>query len=47
MVVVGSLTAVVRAKIAEVPPGAPDPLVFLTIPLGDMLVFATWLTGWV
>ena len=41
MVVVGTMTAIVRAKIAEVPPGAPSPLVFLTIPLGDMLVFAS------
>ena len=40
MVVVGTVTAVIRAKIVEVPPGAPSPLVFLTIPLGDMLVFA-------
>ncbi|MCA1621677.1 MAG: hypothetical protein LC795_20875 [Acidobacteria bacterium] len=40
MVVVGCVTAVVRAKIIGVPPGAPDPLVFLTVPLGDMLVFA-------
>lgn len=39
MVVVGTLTAVVRAKVFEVPPGTPSPLVFLTIPLGDMLVF--------
>lgn len=40
MIVVGSTTAVVRAKIVEVPPGSPSPLVFLAIPLGDMLVFA-------
>jgi hypothetical protein len=40
MVVIGSATAIIRAKIVEVPPGAPSPLVFLTIPLGDMLVFA-------
>ena len=40
MILVGTSTAVVRAKIIEVPPGAPSPLVFLTIPLGDMLVFA-------
>ena len=39
MVAVGTLTAVVRAKVVEVPPGAPSPLAFLTIPLGDMLVF--------
>lgn len=40
MVVVGTATAVIRAKVVEVPPGSPSPLVFLTIPLGDMLVFA-------
>ncbi len=40
MVLIGTTTAVVRAKIVEVPPGSPSPLVFLTIPLGDMLVFA-------
>ncbi|MDQ3805998.1 MAG: hypothetical protein M3416_19480 [Acidobacteriota bacterium] len=40
MVVVGTLTAIIRARLVEVPPGAPSPLVFLTIPLGDMLVFA-------
>ena len=40
MVLVGSATAIIRAKIVEVPPGAPSPLAFLTIPLGDMLVFA-------
>ncbi len=41
MVLVGSATAIIRAKIVDVPPGAPSPLVFLTIPLGDMLVFAS------
>lgn len=40
MILVGSTTAVVRAKLVEVPPGSPSPLAFLTIPLGDMLVFA-------
>src|ERR671916_2195114 len=40
MVVVGTATAIIRAKIVEVPPDAPSPHVFLTIPLGDMLVFA-------
>jgi hypothetical protein len=40
MFLVGTFTAVARAKVVEVPPGAPSPLVFLTIPLGDMLVFA-------
>ena len=41
MVLVGTTTAIIRAKVVEVPPGAPSPLVFLTIPLGDMLVFAS------
>lgn len=40
MVLIGSLTAIVRAKTVQAPPGFPNPLVFLTIPLGDMLVFA-------
>jgi hypothetical protein len=40
MILIGCATAIIRAKIVEVPPGAPSPLVFLTIPLGDMLVFA-------
>ncbi|HEV7893955.1 MAG TPA: hypothetical protein VGP08_25290 [Pyrinomonadaceae bacterium] len=40
MVLVGVTTALIRAKVADVPPGAPSPLVFLTVPLGDMLVFA-------
>ena len=40
MVIVGTTTAIIRAKLVEGPPGFPSPLVFLTIPLGDMLVFA-------
>ena len=40
MVLIGSLTAIVRAKGAPPVPGFSSPLVFLTIPLGDMLVFA-------
>jgi len=40
MVVVGTLTAVVRAKVMDVPPGLPSPLSFLAVPLGDLLVFA-------
>lgn len=39
MIGIGTVTAIIRAKIVEVPPGSPSPLVFLTIPLGDMLVF--------
>lgn len=40
VVVVGTATAIVRAKQGAAPPGVP-PLAFLTIPLGDMLVFPT------
>src|SRR5687768_6815056 len=40
VVLVGTLTALIRARIVEVPPGTASPLVFLTIPLGDMLMFA-------
>jgi hypothetical protein len=40
MVFIGAATAIIRAKIVEVPPGSPSPLAFLTIPLGDMLIFA-------
>lgn len=40
MLLVGTTTAVVRAKEGAAPPGAASPLAFLTIPLGDMLVFA-------
>jgi hypothetical protein len=45
MVVVGTLTAIVRAKTAAVPPGFSSPLIFLTIPLVDMLVFAILISG--
>ena len=41
IVLVGTATAIIRAKLVEVPPGSPSPLAFLTIPLGDMLVFAS------
>lgn len=40
MVVIGTLTALIRAKSFAPPPGFSSPLVFLTIPLGDMLGFA-------
>lgn len=40
MVVVGTTTAIIRAKVMAAPPGSPSPLAFLTIPLGDVLVFA-------
>lgn len=39
MIVIGALTAIVRAKTAELIPGFDSPLVFLTIPLGDVTVF--------
>jgi hypothetical protein len=39
MILVGTTTAVVRAKEGAAPPGAASPLAFLTIPLGDMLIF--------
>jgi hypothetical protein len=41
MVLVGCATAIIRAKVVEVPVGSPSLLAFLTIPLGDMLVFAS------
>ena len=40
MIAIGSVTAIVRAKSFEPPPGFASPLVFLTIPLGDLLVFS-------
>ncbi len=40
MILVGTATAIIRAKIIAVPPGTASPLAFLTIPLGDMFVFA-------
>jgi len=39
MVLVGVSTAVIRASQGATPPGGPSPLVFLVVPLGDMLVF--------
>jgi len=39
MIVIGTVTALVRAKGPSPVPGV-NPLSFLTIPLGDMLVFA-------
>ncbi len=38
LILIGTTTAIIRAKVTGVP-GSPSPLVFLTIPLGDMLVF--------
>jgi hypothetical protein len=39
VVLVGTTTAIVRAREGAAPPGVP-PLAFLAIPLGDMVVFA-------
>lgn len=39
MLMVGATTAIVRAKQGFSPPGGPPPLVFLVIPLIDLLVF--------
>jgi hypothetical protein len=41
MVVIGTTTAIIRAKQGAGPPGGPPPLVFLVIPLADMVVFAS------
>lgn len=41
LVVVGTLTAIIRAKQGAAPPGGPDALVFLAIPLFDMVVFSS------
>lgn len=40
VLVVGTTTAIVGAKLGHAPPGAPPPLVFLVVPLGDMVAFA-------
>lgn len=40
MVILGTVVGIVRAKLILLPAGFTEPLVFLTIPLGDMLVFA-------
>lgn len=40
MVLIGVSTALIRANQGAAPPGGPSPLVFLVVPLGDMLVFA-------
>jgi hypothetical protein len=43
MIVVGTSTAIATASRGAAPPGV-DPLVFLVIPMFDMLLFATFLT---
>src|SRR5207253_8966955 len=40
MIVIGTVIAIIRAKTAVSPIPGVNPLSFLTIPLGDMLVFA-------
>ena len=40
MLVVGYLTAVEAARRGVTPPGGPPPLVFLSVPLGTLVVFA-------
>lgn len=44
VVIVGTTTAIAAAKAGHSPPGAPPALVFLAIPLGDMVLF-TGLVG--
>ena len=39
MIVIGTSTAIIRVKVFIAPPGSPSPLAFLTVPLGDMLIF--------
>lgn len=39
VLLVGTATAVTAARLGHAPSGAPPPLQFLAIPLGDMLVF--------
>ncbi len=41
MIAIGTATAIIRAKEGFTPPGGPPPLVFLTIPLFDILLFAS------
>lgn len=45
VLVVGTTTGIMAAAEGRSPPGAPPPLVFLAVPLGDMLLFAI-LVGW-
>jgi hypothetical protein len=40
VLIVATTTAIVAAKAGHAPPGAPPALVFLAIPIGDMLMFA-------
>lgn len=40
MIVVGLATAITAASLGKTPPGAPPPLIFLSVPFFDMVVFA-------
>ncbi len=40
LVLVGTVTAIIRVRQGAAPPGGPPPLVFLVVPLTDMVVFA-------
>jgi hypothetical protein len=40
MIVVGTITAIQAARRGVTPPGGPPPLVFLLIPLSDILMFS-------
>jgi hypothetical protein len=40
VLIVGTTTAIVAARAGHSPPGAPPALVFLAIPIGDMVMFA-------
>jgi hypothetical protein len=40
VLVLGTTVAIVGARLGHVPPNGPPPLVFLAVPLGDMVVFA-------
>jgi hypothetical protein len=40
LVLVGSVTAIIRVRQGFTPPGGPPPLVFLAVPLTDMVMFA-------
>jgi hypothetical protein len=40
VVIVGTITAITRAKQGAAPPDGPPPLVFMAIPLFDMLMFS-------
>ena len=45
VVIVGTTTAIVAARNGVSPPGAPPALVFLAIPIGDMLLFTILFTS--